>query len=65
VTACRYAVVISGSKAIREALLIKSLDFADRPKSDGENSVNNVKGSFFSVKSSMSPLGYIYLVSWL
>jgi len=31
-TLCRYVVVISGKKAIHEALVMKSLDFADRPE---------------------------------
>jgi len=29
---CRYAVIISGKKAIHEALVTKSVDFADRPE---------------------------------
>ena len=28
---CRYAVSICGKEAIREALVTKSMDFADRP----------------------------------
>ena len=32
VIACRYAVFICGKKAIQEALITKSVDFADRPE---------------------------------
>jgi len=40
VTACRSIVVISGKKLIQEALVTKSVAFADRPESYAETLVN-------------------------
>ena len=46
VTSCRSILVISGRKVIREALVTKSVDFADRPESYAEMLVNkHAKGS--------------------
>jgi len=38
---CRTVVVINGKKAIHEALVTRSLDFADRPESYVYRSMNN------------------------
>ena len=41
----RYVVLINGKKAIHEALVVKSVDFADRPDFHIERLINkNAKG---------------------
>ena len=41
----RYVVLISGKKAIHEALVVKSVDFADRPNLYTPSMINpNAKG---------------------
>jgi len=42
---CRYVLIICGKKAIHEALITKSVDFADRPELYTVSLINpNAKG---------------------
>jgi len=46
---CRYVIVINGRKAIHEALVINSIDFADRPQFYSHTLVNkHLKGNIMT-----------------